>query len=162
MSANLNRLGFLPKEAFDFASLMEKQAKPVYEEMGIVIPVITTSTLVLIQQLKVASLLDIARGLNISHQLAAQRIKSLMKLQLLYAEKDVSDKRKTNYSLTELGEAQAQLVSAYLDQADQVFAELNIEFGRDLMKLLKQVNQSFVKKTLQQRIYSEESRNENS
>ena len=152
MSVNLNRIGFLPKEAFDFASLMEKQAKPVYEAMGIVIPVITTSTLVIIQQLKAASLLDIARALNISHQLAAQRVKILLKLQLLNAEKDVNDKRKTNYTLTAFGETQAQLVAAYLARADHVFEQLNVELGLDLMQLLKQVNQSFIKQSLQQRM----------
>jgi len=153
-----NRLGrgFTPKLAMDFASLMEKQAKPVYENIGIIFPVIASSTVSVIGNNQTASLLDIARALDVPHQLAAQRIKKLLQLDIISTHKDIRDKRKTNYQLTELGKTQNDLLNLYLSKADNVFSELNDELDLDLMALLQQVNESFAGKSLFQRIFSEE------
>ena len=86
-----SRKGYTPKQALDFSSLMEKQAKPVYERMGIIFPVITSSTVNFIAEFKTVSLLEIARGLNIPHQLASQRIKILLKLDIVSPHKDPQD-----------------------------------------------------------------------
>ncbi|WP_124748957.1 winged helix-turn-helix transcriptional regulator [Alteromonas facilis] len=149
-----SRQGFMPKAALDFASMMENQAKPVYQRMGITIPVITTSTIMFIQQHREASLLDIARGLDISHQLAAQRVKTLLKLEVIVAQKDSSDKRKTNYSLTELGEAQCELIEAYMQRADAVFKQINDELGFDLQKVLINLSDSFHSRSLLTRFFN--------
>ncbi len=143
---------FMPKLAFDFVSIVEKQAGAVYQRMGLVIPVITSSTLALIADQEKASLLEIARGLNISHQLAAQRVKTLLKLNVIVADKDNTDKRRTNYQLTALGVQQQQLLLTYLSHADKVFAALTEEFGVDLIEVLTAVNQSFTERPLASRI----------
>ena len=148
------RKGYTPKQSLDFSSLMEKQAKPVYERMGIIFPVITSSTVNFIAEFKTVSLLEIARGLDIPHQLVSQRIKILLKLDIVSAHKDPQDKRKTNYKLTQLGVAQNELFAAYLSSADKVFNELDAELGVDLMALLSLVNKSFANKSLEQRIFS--------
>lgn len=155
IKSSLSTKGFMPKLAYDFASLIEKQAKPVYETMGLIIPVITSSTVVFIFENKTASLLDIARGLEITHQLASQRVKILLKLGIIQAFKDTSDKRKTNYQLTEFGIEQSKVLSSYLDKASLVFSELNEELGCDLMELLFKVNNSFQVNSLQSRIFKE-------
>jgi len=149
------RQGFTPKLALDFVTLMEKQAKPAYERMGLIIPVISTSTVIFILESQEASLLDIARGLGITHQLAAQRIKTLTKLGIICAHKDTNDKRRTNYRLTKLGFEQSQLLITYLQKADQVFKDLNEELGLDLMHVLKQVCGSFELNSLADRIFKE-------
>ena len=143
---------FLPKLAFDFVSMVEKQAGAVYQDMGLVIPVITSSTLVLIANQEKASLLEIARGLGIPHQLAAQRVKALLKLHVIDADKDNADKRRTNYQLTASGNQQHQLLLTYLSHADKVFAALTEEFGVDLMAVLTAVNKSFAERPLASRI----------
>lgn len=143
---------FLPKLAFDFVSMVEKQAGIVYQQMELIIPVITSSTLILIAEQGTASLLEIARGLGIPHQLAAQRVKALLKLQVIVADKDSADKRRTNYQLTTLGTQQHQILLTYLDHADKVFAALTEEFGVDLMEVLTAVNKSFVERPLANRI----------
>ncbi|MFQ3191140.1 MAG: conjugal transfer/entry exclusion protein [Paraglaciecola sp.] len=79
---------FTPKLAWDFASFMEKQAVPVYEQFGLTIPDITSSTLCIIAEYKKASLLEVASALKISHQLAAQRVKTLLQLGIICIEKD--------------------------------------------------------------------------
>lgn len=140
----------------DFASIMEKQAKPVYESIGIVFPVIASSTVNFIGKSQSASLLDVARALDIPHQLAAQRIKKLLKLNIISPHKDTGDKRKTNYQLTEFGKIQNEFLKLYLSKAENVFSDLNDEIGIDLMALLQQVNKSFIEKDLYQRIFSEE------
>ncbi len=139
----------------DFASLMEKQARPVYKSIGIIFPVITSSTVNVIAQNQSASLLDVARALDIPHQLAAQRIKKLLKLNIISTHKDIEDKRKTNYQLTELGKTQNDLLNLYLSKADKVFSDLNEEIDVDFMVLLQQVNESFTARSLFQRIISE-------
>ncbi|WP_371373207.1 hypothetical protein [Thalassotalea aquiviva] len=153
LTSELTQKAFMPKLALDFATLIEKQAKPVYEQMGLVIPVISSSVVVFIFERQSAPLLDIARGLGITHQLAAQRVKALLKLNIISAHKDKRDNRKTNYQLTEFGIAQSAILFAYLKKANDVFEDLNEEFGVDLMTLLAQVNQSFKMKSLAQRIF---------
>ncbi|TPH13980.1 hypothetical protein [Litorilituus lipolyticus] len=148
-----DRRGFTPKLALDFSSLIEKQAKPVYERMGLMIPVITSSTVVFFIEHKTASLLDIARYLDIPHQLASQRVKALLKRNVICAYKDTSDKRKTNYQLTEFGIEQGNILMDYLDKADFVFEELNNELGLDLKSLLTLLNKSFEITTLEQRVF---------
>lgn len=152
------RRGFTPKLALDFASLIEKQAKPVYERMGLIIPVITSSTVVALMEHETLSLLDIARYLEVPHQLASQRVKALLKLNVISAFKDSSDKRKTNYQLTEIGIEQGNILMDYLNQADLVFEELNKELGLDLKSFLTQLNKSFEATTLEQRIFGREQR----
>ncbi|WP_462152242.1 hypothetical protein [Pseudoalteromonas xiamenensis] len=143
---------FMPKQAFDFVSLIEKQAGVVFQWMGLIIPVITASTLTLIAEKKSISLLEIARGLGIPHQLAAQRVKTLLKLNIIVGDKDESDKRRTNYQLTPLGEQQNHLLINYLFHADRVFSALTEEIGVDLMAALKAANQSFEERPLTERI----------
>lgn len=150
-----SRRGFTPKLALDFSSLIEKQAKPVYEQVGLIIPVITSSTVVVLIEREAASLLDIARELDIPHQLVSQRVKALLKLSVICAYKDPHDKRKTNYQLTEFGIAQGNILMDYLDQADLVFEELNNELGLDLKSILKQLNKSFELTTLEQRFFKD-------
>jgi DNA-binding MarR family transcriptional regulator len=147
---------FTPKVAWDLASLIEKQAIHVYEQLGIVIPVVTSSSLCFIGQQKKVSLLEIARALDIPHQLAAQRIKILLKLDLILANKDPSDKRRTNYMLTIKGHEQNALLTEYLGHAEKIFNGLNEELNTDLMKILEQTKKSFVERTLHQRIFKEE------
>lgn len=153
INSELSKKGFMPKLANDFASLIEKQAKPVYQTMGLVIPVITSSTVVFIFENKTVSLLDIARGLEITHQLASQRVKILLKLGIIQAFKDTNDKRKTNYQLTEFGIEQSKILSSYLEKASLVFSELNEELGCDFMELLFKVNKSFQVNSLESRIF---------
>jgi DNA-binding MarR family transcriptional regulator len=146
---------FTPKLAWDFSSSMEKQAAVVYEKMGLIIPVITSSTLCFISEQKEASLLEVARALGIPHQLAAQRIKTLLQLDIISGNKDPSDKRRTNYALTAKGHKQNKLLDTYLIKVEQTFIELNKELDIDLMLLLEQVNNCFAKCSLYQRIFKE-------
>lgn len=143
---------FTPKLALDFASKMEKQAAPVYQQLGLIIPVITSSTLCFIADHKKTSLLEIARALTIPHQLAAQRVKILLQLELIIAEKDPNDKRRTNYILTTQGHKQNKLLDQYLLLAEQAFIELNQELELDLMLVLEQVNSCFAKRSLLERM----------
>lgn len=150
-----HKRSFTPKLALDFASLMEKQASPVYEKMGIIFPVITSSTVYFIGAQEAASLLEIARALSIPHQLAAQRVKILLKLSIISSSKHISDKRRTNYELTALGREQYTLLIEYLIHAEQIFTKLNAELNIDLMKVLAQVNKSFIERPLFERIFTE-------
>ncbi len=123
--------------------------------MGLILPVITSSTAVVLIQGETASLLDIARDLWIPHQLASQRVKALLKLNVICAYKDPHDKRKTNYQLTEFGIEQGNILMDKLDKADLVFEELNNELGLELKSLLNQLNKSFELTTLEQRIFKD-------
>ena len=145
-------LAFTPKLALDFVALIEKQAKPVYESMGIEFPVITSSTVHMLGHYQQASLSDIAKALDISHQLASQRVKSLLKLAHITPEKDAFDKRRTIYKLTKLGIEQHKLLLKYLAVTDSVFEKLNSELNVKFNMLFNELHASFSGNSLMQRI----------
>lgn len=147
---------FTPKAALDFAFLIEKQAESVYKKLGIHFPVITSSTVHHIGTAKEASLVEIARALEISHQLTSQRVKTLIDLDIIEANKDSQDKRRTVYSLTRSGKRQFTKLCDYLDKAEAVFVELNQELEVDFLELLKRAKLAFLERTIYQRIFSEE------
>ena len=128
---------FTPKMALEFAMLSQKQAESVYEKEGITFPVSASSTVLYLTKVKSASLLQIARALNHSHQLIAQRLKTLSKLELIDSMPDPDDGRRTAYQLTRQGREVSARLQTYLDVAGDVFEALSEEIGLDLLSVLR-------------------------
>lgn len=114
---------------------------PVYEAYGLIIPVEGSSTLQVLAPGKALSLTEIARLLDQSHQLIAQRISKLHALALVEQRPDPSDKRRKEYVLTERGEEQwqrlDQLMKATADVNDRLFKEIECDLTSSIDEALK-------------------------
>ncbi|MFC7049405.1 MarR family winged helix-turn-helix transcriptional regulator [Emcibacter nanhaiensis] len=129
---------FTGKMALDFAMLISRQAETVYEDRGIEFPVIVSSTLLCLAEVGSASLVEIARTLDHPHQLVAQRVKTMAKLDLITSAPDPDDRRRTIFRLTPKGWQQANLLKDYRRDAALVFSALSEEVSADLLALLHQ------------------------
>ncbi len=125
---------FIGKQADDLGQLISEQIKPLYADLGILIPVKSCSIIHTLSKMQQASVTEIAKGLNQSHQLIKQKLPRLQKLRLIAAEADPDDKRKTFYQLTDLGHAQATLLKEH--SLSEVYAQLSAEVGADLYQIL--------------------------
>ncbi len=142
---------FTGKMALDFAFLVAAQAEEVYKDKGLCFPVTVSSTLLYLTRVKVASLLEISSALNHQHQLVAQRIKILLKLELIEANSDPMDKRRTLYRLSKTGKRQGELLQDYCNEAAQVFIDLSNEVGVNLLDSLHQASTALQRTPLSER-----------
>jgi DNA-binding MarR family transcriptional regulator len=130
---------FIGKHADDLGTLISVQIKPIYDSLGIIVPVKSCS---IIHSLQLAqssgtggvSLADLSKSLNQSHQLVKQKLPRLLKLGLIAVKKDINDKRRLLYSLTTTGEKQATLLNE--NSLDKVYENLSKEINTDLNKML--------------------------
>ncbi len=143
---------FTGKMALDLAYLIEAQAEGVYVQRDIIFPVIASSTMLFMDSVESASLLEIAKALGHPHQLVAQRIKTLLNLKLLKAKGDASDKRRTLYSLTSAGRIQTQRLKDYCADASLAFIALSAELGVDLQHVLRNARVNLKQTPLGKRI----------
>ena len=149
---------FTGKMALDFAFLIAAQAEDVYKNKGICFPVTVSSTLLYLTRVEEASLLEISAALGHQHQLVAQRIKILLKLELIEANADPLDKRKTLYRLNKAGKRQGKILQDYCSEAAEVFVELSNEVGVDLLGSLHQASTALQKTPLLERFVARSER----
>jgi len=130
---------FIGKHADDLGNLISVQIKPIYESLGIVVPVKSCSIIHYLNQdclgcAEGVSLADLSKSLNQSHQLVKQKLPRLLKLGLIEVQQDAHDRRKLLYSLTALGSEQAKLLNE--NSLEQVYADLSNEINTDLYQVL--------------------------
>ncbi len=125
---------FIGKQADDLGQLISEQIKPIYQSLGIIVPVKSCSIIHTLFAAKQASLAELSRTLKQSHQLVKQKLPRLMKLGLIDVRNDPDDKRKMLYRLTTLGNTQAQLLNE--NTLSQVYADLSAEINTDLYAVL--------------------------
>ncbi|MFC3195412.1 MarR family winged helix-turn-helix transcriptional regulator [Marinicella sediminis] len=125
---------FVGKYADDLGQLISQQIKPVYKAMGIQVPVKSCSLVHVLGYLHQASLVDLAKCLNQSHQLIKQKIPRLLELKIITHSKDPHDKRRTLYQLTDLGRQQAGILKQ--NPMEQIYQQLSEEVGADIQSVL--------------------------
>lgn len=125
---------FIGKQAEDLGNLICEQIKPIYESLGIVVPVKSVSIIHALTQSEQASVTELAKMLQQSHQLVKQKLPRLIQLGLITRQPDPSDKRRFWYRLTPLGQAQAQSLNDH--SLAQVYADLSAEINADLYAVL--------------------------
>lgn len=150
---NINE-AFLAKSVFNLHLLIQKQADDVYAAKGLEFPVVVSSTLLFLSSVNKASVTQIAKALDHTHQLAAQRIKILLKLSLIEITEDSKDKRATFYKLTKKGVKQSEVLNNYCLEATIAFNSLSDELGINLQATLNNAIQALNKKTLSERFPS--------
>ena len=130
------RKAYTAKKLLDLAFLIQAQVTKVYARNGMVFPVSCSSTLLHLSKSGPASVTEVARALEHPHQTVAQHLATLSKLQVIEKRTDAADRRRTEYFLTEFGEAQASLLHQYNVEAAAVFEGLDTDIGADLGDLL--------------------------
>ena len=76
----INGKALLGKRAEDLSNLIEEQSQPIFDSLGIIVPIKSCSTLLSLFELQQASVTDLARQLDQSHQLVKQMMKVVYQL----------------------------------------------------------------------------------
>jgi DNA-binding MarR family transcriptional regulator len=151
VNSESRRKAFLGKHAQDLVIKTSDQIKIVYQERGLVIPIVVSSTLLLIARNQGASLADISKALELPHQLVAQRVEKLLKLELIEKRADPDDKRRSEFRVTKSGTAQAKILEECMADTAQIYGDLYEEIGCDLPKVLLATLEALDRKSLQTR-----------
>lgn len=147
----MNGKALLGKRAEDLSNLIEQQTQPIFDSLGIIVPIKSCSTLLTLSELGQASLADIARQLQQSHQLVKQKLPKLIKLDLIQQTADPEDKRRTLYSLTPQGKSQTQKIRDYLKQSETLVDSISKDIGVDLFDAIDKAIESMQNKSLWER-----------
>ncbi|WP_199609628.1 MarR family winged helix-turn-helix transcriptional regulator [Flocculibacter collagenilyticus] len=127
-----SNVAFTDKRLFDLFLLINEQADVIYKKLGIDFPVSCSPTVLSLSVKENSTVTDIAKALGLSHQLIAQRLKSLLKLKLIEKQPSNQDKRKILYRLSQKGLEQALKLDKYCEGAEKAFIDLLKEVGVDL------------------------------
>jgi len=147
----MNGKALLGKRAEDLSNLIEQQTQPIFDSLGIIVPIKSCSTLLSLIELEQASLAELARKLEQSHQLVKQKLPKLIKLGLIQQQPDKEDKRRTLYSLTSQGKEQSQKIKEYLKQSEVLVDSISSDIGVDIFSAIDQAIQSMRDKSLWER-----------
>lgn len=128
---------YLGKRLQDLLTMSHQQMQNVYEQRGLMISVEGSSTLQMFTPGSKLALADLARTLEQPHQLVAQRLQKLVRLDLVIKQPDPLDGRRTEYMLTADGEHQWQLLNKLMADAIDVNRSLFDEIGIDLLEGLE-------------------------
>ncbi|WP_227593047.1 winged helix DNA-binding protein [Kangiella spongicola] len=128
----INGKALLGKRAEDLSNLIEEQSQPIFDSLGIIVPIKSCSTLLSLFELQQASVTDLARQLDQSHQLVKQKLPKLLKLEVIQQSPDKDDKRRTLYSLTPEGAAQSKKIKEYLKQSEKLVDSISKDIGVDI------------------------------
>ena len=143
---------FLGRRTEQLSLLIEEQAIPVFEELGIIVPVRSCSLVTALAELEVASAADLAKHLGQSHQLVLQKIPALTRLKLLDRHNDPEDKRRKVFRLTAAGEKQIALLAEYATLFEKAYDVLNSEIGFNVFRVLGHAIDALENKSLSTRI----------
>lgn len=153
---NINQKALLGKRAEDLSNLIEQQTQPIFDSLGIIVPIKSCSSLLTLLELEQASLVDIAKQLGQSHQLVKQKIPKLIKLGLIQQHSDKEDKRRTLYSLTNKGKQQSNKIKEYLKQSADLVDNISEEIGVDIFSTIDKAIKSMKNKSLWERLKGEQ------
>ncbi|WP_243382563.1 winged helix DNA-binding protein [Geothrix alkalitolerans] len=142
---------FLGRTVERLSTLIETQSEVIFKERGVLIPVKSCSLMTQLARLEHATAADLARALNVSHQLVLQKLPKLLKLRLITATQDLEDARKKSFSLTATGKKQIEIFLECRDLIKQAYAGLFDEVG-DLFSLTNTFVGALEKKPLSERI----------
>lgn len=141
-----NSKSFIGKQADDLSTLIREQIKPIYESLGIIVPVKSCSVIHYLNKFDDLSVTDLAKLLKQSHQLVKQKLPKLQNLSLIEQRDDDNDKRRSTYHLTTEGIQQAKLLDE--NSLISVYQHLSDEVGADLHKVLNKAINGLKQKDL--------------
>lgn len=156
MTVPLHDPVFLGRTVERLSTLIETQSEAIFKEHGVLIPVKSCSLMTQLARLEHATAADLARALNVSHQLVLQKLPKLLRLRLISATQDLEDARKKSFRLTATGKKQIEIFIGCRDLINQAYAGLFDEVG-DLFSLTNTFIGALEKKPLSERIRNPQS-----
>lgn len=111
---------------------IEVQGDELYDRAGLSFPPRASSTILLISESDGVTTADIARELHQPHQLATQRVETLIASGLLRRKADPEDARRKKLTLTHKGRREAALLQETLSDAQEMFQDVYDEIGANL------------------------------
>lgn len=151
LTSERTRKAFLGKHAKALVDGTSEDVARIYERIGLTIPVQTSSTLQTLNTHDGLALADMARIIAIPHQLAAQRVKKLVALDIVTTQPDPNDARRKIFTLTDFGRRQAQLLKDCMDNMAVIYERLYAEIECDLAQKLLDALASIQNKPLDDR-----------
>lgn len=142
----------LGRQLEHLSELISKQCALIYNENAITTPVKSTSTLLLIRHLGQASITDLAKQANSSHQLINQKISTLTKRCLVNHHLDPNDKRRKIYLLTSAGEEECLKLEELLPIIDKTYQDMYQDLGFDLQSLCLKTQEALETTPLSERL----------
>ena len=145
------RGAFLGRHLENLSQLIENQSKEVFQRAGILVPVKSCKAFMTIGDQGGISSADIAREIQISHQLLKQKLTTLVKRSLVHSQEDPLDKRKRLLTLTVEGEKQYSTLQRLLPRFEQAYKVLYEDVGFDLIEQLELVQNELLHNPLYER-----------
>jgi len=134
------KTAFLANMADRLSDAICNQTAELNKRNGSITPVKSTSTMLYLLENGPATLMELSRSLDYSHQLTSLRLKPLEKLGLVDRQVDEDDKRKKVIRLTEEGLADAKILQSICtltaDLINEKFASLNVDLMAELENML--------------------------
>ena len=124
----LNRT-YLGRLSEQLSELIEQQSAEVFKRAGLVIPVKSSSLMAAVARLGPASVADLGRALDRSHQLIQQKMPKLMALDLVSRRPDPNDQRVNLIEITDRGREQLALLDGLDAEFERAYAEMEQEAG---------------------------------
>ena len=134
------------------SNLLNKQQNELLAAQNLGVPSRTVTTLMVLRRKGPSSVTSIARVLTISHQLAAQRVKILKKLDLIIEKDESGDRRVTILELTETGEKLSNAIEVLWRDVDKAYQDMFQETGFNLNEVLGETYRALTKSPLSERI----------
>ena len=151
---------YLGKHALELTARTSEQMQRVYDSRGLNFPIEVSSVLHFLNANDGASVTEIAAGLDIPHQLAAQRIRKLLAFALVEKSQDPHDARRTALNLTRKGREASEGLIACMEDTAVIYRELFAEIGCDLTAALGRAINAIEQRSLIERFEARFSKEE--
>jgi DNA-binding MarR family transcriptional regulator len=156
-TAGLDDPVFLGRAVERLSMLIEEQSAIVLRAYDVIIPVKSCSLVAVLGAHGTATAAELARSLDVSHQLVLQKIPKLLKLGLIKTEQDQDDARKRRFSLTAVGVDQSRRFQFSRAMIRAAYVELFGEVG-DLFDLTSRTAVALQQRPLADRVNEIKSR----
>lgn len=143
---------FLAHFSRRLSELIIEQGTNIVESYGITTPTTAISSIYFLMAQNKATVADLAEALEVTHQMATQRVNVLEKLGLVFRKSNPEDKRAKTIHLTEIGIEEGKKLRPITEKINIAFELLNEQIGCDLMAKIRQTEIALIEKPLKQRI----------
>ena len=134
------------------ADLIIAQGSEILADRGLTAPSTALSTIFYLDQNQNTTVASLASALDVSHQMATQRINVLVKLGLVARSSSDADKRAKCVVLTPLGKKEAKQLYPFATEMAQVFEGLEAELDCALTTVIRKAERSLLQRSLKQRL----------
>ncbi|MGJ8662154.1 MAG: MarR family winged helix-turn-helix transcriptional regulator [Marinicella sp.] len=144
---------FMSHFARRLADLINEQGAEVLEQLELTTPVTSISTMQYIYQNSEITATDLAQALQVTHQMATQRINKLIQLKLLKRVANTENQKSKQIKLSPLGEIEINSLQPFINKMQLIFTQLEAETGIKLTQALFKAETSLRNKPLKDRFF---------